>query len=211
MNHVFGGRAMGAAMMLFAILTGAQGSSAQAQTVPVIVQGAVSAETAVPPAGVSFVAHEVVQPLPQVGVAAAAAGTLAALVDSVALDSATSAEMRCLAEAVYFESRGEPLEGQLAVANVVINRANSGLYPSDYCAVVTQPAQFSFVRRGVIPAADESSAAWRRAQAIAQIAENDLWDCKARDALYFHATYVRPRWASAKTQLARIDTHIFYR
>lgn len=209
MSRTILGRAVGAVVMLFASLSGAQGSSAQAQTVPVTVQTAVSAEAAAPQADVSFVSQEVVQPLPSV--TAATAGTLAALVNSVIVDSAMTPDMRCLAEAVYFESRGEPLEGQLAVAKVVINRANSGLYPSDYCSVVTQPAQFSFVRRGVIPDADEGSDAWRRATAIAQIAEDGLWECQARDALYFHATYVRPKWASAKTQLARIDTHIFYR
>lgn len=209
MSRILWGRAIGAAVMMFVSLTGAQGSSAQAQTVPVTVEiGALP--VAVPqPTGPAFVAQEVVQPLPQI--AAAATGTLAALVETVAVEGAMSADMRCLAEAVYFESRGEPLEGQLAVARVVINRANSGIYPSDYCSVVTQPAQFSFVRRGVIPDADEGSDAWRRAQAIAQIAEDGLWECQARDALYFHATYVRPKWASAKTQLARIDTHIFYR
>lgn len=209
MSRIFHARAMRAAVMIFAVLSGAQGSGAQAQTVPATVPTAVSAEPAPSATGVTFVAREIVQPLPQV--AAAAAGTLAALVDSVVVDNTLTGEMRCLAEAVYFESRGEPLEGQLAVARVVINRANSGLYPADYCSVVTQPAQFSFVRRGVIPDADEGSAAWRRAMAIAQIAEEGLWECQARDALYFHATYVRPKWASAKTQLARIDTHIFYR
>ena len=119
--------------------------------------------------------------------------------------------MKCLAEAVYFEARGEPLAGQLAVARVVINRSQSGNYPADYCSVVTQPAQFSFVRRGHIPQADESSEAWRRAKAIAQIAHQELWPSEVGDAQYFHATYVRPSWARRKVQLARIDTHIFYR
>jgi spore germination cell wall hydrolase CwlJ-like protein len=94
---------------------------------------------------------------------------------------------------------------------VVINRARSGLYPDNYCDVVTQPAQFSFVRRGRIPEADETSAAWQRAEAIAEIAQQNLWRSKASDALYFHATYVRPTWAHQKVQLAQIDTHIFYR
>ena len=68
-----------------------------------------------------------------------------------------------------------------------------------------------FVRRGIIPQADESSLAWRRAKAIAQIAQQNLWESEARDALYFHATYVHPTWAHQKVQLAQIDTHIFYR
>jgi len=119
--------------------------------------------------------------------------------------------MKCLAQAVYFEARGEPLDGQLAVAEVVINRATSGLYPTDYCSVITQRAQFSFVRNGVIPQADETSQAWRRARAVAQIAQENLWQTQAADALYFHATYVSPSWARQKARLAQIDTHIFYR
>jgi spore germination cell wall hydrolase CwlJ-like protein len=161
-----------------------------------------------------FVAEEVVQPLPSeesLEARVAEAASLQDLVGDMPVEDALSPDMKCLAQAVYFESRGEPLSGQLAVARVVINRAASGLYPADYCSVVTQRKQFSFVRNGRIPAADESSSAWRRAKAIAQIAHQDLWDSEAGDALYFHATYVSPSWARRKTQLARIDTHVFYR
>jgi hypothetical protein len=129
----------------------------------------------------------------------------------VAGDTALAPDMKCLAQAVYFEARGEPIEGQLAVAEVVINRARSAQYPDSYCDVITQPAQFSFVRRGRIPSADESSEAWRRAVAIAEIAQNSLWRSRAEGAMYFHATYVNPTWAHQKVELAQIDTHIFYR
>lgn len=139
------------------------------------------------------------------------ATSLQQLVGDMPVQEELSADMKCLAQAVYFESRGEPLAGQLAVAEVVINRSRSGYYPADYCSVITQRAQFSFVRRGIIPQADESSQAWRRAKAIAQIAQQNLWDSEAHEALYFHATYVHPTWARQKTQLAQIDTHIFYR
>jgi len=161
-----------------------------------------------------FVAEEVVQPLPSeesLEARVAEAASLQELVGDMPVEDALSPDMKCLAQAVYFESRGEPLSGQLAVARVIINRAASGLYPADYCSVVTQRKQFSFVRNGRIPAADETSTAWRRAKAIAQIAHQDLWDSEADDALYFHATYVNPSWARRKTQLARIDTHVFYR
>jgi spore germination cell wall hydrolase CwlJ-like protein len=169
------------------------------------------AQDQAPPA---YFAEEVVQPLPaedSLEARVAEATSLHQLVGDMPIAEELSAEMRCLAQAVYFESRGEPLAGQLAVAKVVINRASSGRYPPDYCAVITQRAQFSFVRNGRIPAADESSEAWRRAKAIAQIAHQDLWQSEARDALFFHANYVNPSWARRKTQLARIDTHIFYR
>ena len=161
-----------------------------------------------------FVAEEVVQPLPSeesLEARVSQATSLHELVGDMPVVSELSPDMQCLAQAVYFESRGEPLTGQLAVARVVINRAASGLYPRDYCSVVTQRAQFSFVRNGRIPQADETSTAWRRAKAIAQIAHQDLWESEAGNALYFHATYVKPGWARQKTQLARIDTHIFYR
>ncbi len=137
--------------------------------------------------------------------------SLTQLVGDMPVAGDLTSDLKCLAQAVYFEARGEPIEGQLAVAEVVINRAKSGLYPDNFCDVVTQPAQFSFVHHGRIPAADESSAAWQRAEAVAQIAQQNLWQSKAADALYFHATYVRPNWAHQKVQLAQIDTHIFYR
>jgi len=161
-----------------------------------------------------FVAEPVVQPVHDdrsLQERVDAATSLQELVGDMPVEAELSPDMKCLAQAVYFESRGEPLAGQLAVARVVINRAASGLYPADYCSVVTQRRQFSFVRDGRIPQANESSLEWLRARAIAQIAHQDLWHSEAGDALYFHATYVRPGWANRKTQLARIDTHIFYR
>jgi len=163
-----------------------------------------------------FVAEPVVQPLPEeeeqsLEQRVHEATSLQELVGDMPVEDRLSPDLRCLAQAVYFEARGEPLTGQLAVARVVINRAGSGIYPRDYCSVVTQRSQFSFVKGGRIPQADESSRAWLRAKAIAQIAHQDLWECEAGDALYFHASYVKPGWARRKTQVARIDTHIFYR
>ena len=60
-------------------------------------------------------------------------------------------------------------------------------------------------------AINTASAAWDRAKAVAQIAHDGLWESEASDAVYFHATYVRPRWSRSKTRLAQIDTHVFYR
>src|SRR5690606_8644563 len=93
-----------------------------------------------------------------------------------------SSEMRCLAGAIYFEARGEPLEGQLAVAQVIVNRAESPRFPDDYCGVVTQRSQFSFVRNGRMPEPNKSTAAWHRAKAVAQIAHQGLWDSEAADS-----------------------------
>lgn len=116
----------------------------------------------------------------------------------------------CLAKAVYFEARGESLEGQLAVAKVVLNRAASGSYPGEVCGVVTQKSQFSFVRRGRLPRADESSESWRRAVAIAHIARNGLALSVPDNVLWYHANYVSPAWGGRLNKVTRIGTHIFY-
>jgi hypothetical protein len=118
---------------------------------------------------------------------------------------------RCLATAVYFESMGEPLEGQLAVANVVINRARSGRYPTSWCGVVKQKAQFSFVRAGHFPRVDTGCEAWARAQAIARIAALNLTSALPQDVLWYHADYVAPRWRNNLQRVEKIGAHIFYR
>ena len=164
-----------------------------------------------------FVAEAVVQALPLQSEPAtpAPAASLTDLVSTMsgaeAGDNALSPELNCLAQAVYFEARGEPLDGQLAVARVIVNRSQSGLFPEDYCGVVTQRGQFSFVDGGRIPSAPASSPAWHRARAIARIAHQDLWDSEAADSLYFHNAAVRPGWARTRASVARIDRHIFYR
>lgn len=135
--------------------------------------------------------------------------TLAELVDATPIPDTIDDQLRCLAGTVYFESKGETLAGQLAVAHVVINRANSGRFPSSLCGVVYQRSQFSFVRGGRMPSIPESSRAWEKAVAIAQIALDGDWDSKAPGALYFHASSVSPNWGRAR--IARIDHHIFYR
>ena len=122
-----------------------------------------------------------------------------------------SAEEDCLANAVYFEARGESLEGQLAVAEVVLNRARSGRYPATWCGVVTQHAQFSFVRGGRIPAADRSSEAWKRAVAIARIAQQGSNRLLAPNVLWYHANYVSPSWGRRLSRSSVIGAHIFYR
>ncbi|MDJ0643248.1 MAG: cell wall hydrolase [Erythrobacter sp.] len=161
-----------------------------------------------------FVSEEVVQPLPEPSQnepMLTSAASLRELVGSVDPEADLSEQMRCLAGAVYFESRGEPLAGQLAVASVVINRAEDGRFPASYCGVVYQRAQFSFVKNGRMPRIRTGSAAWTRAKAIARIAHDGLWESEAGDAVYFHAKYVRPKWSYRKTRTAQIDTHIFYR
>lgn len=144
-------------------------------------------------------------------VAAPAALTLEADVARLAAVDTAGAEEDCLANAVYFEARGESLEGQLAVAEVVLNRARSGRYPSTWCGVVTQRAQFSFVRGGVIPAANRSSDAWKRAVAIARIAQQGSSRMLAANVLWYHANYVSPSWGRRLARSSVIGAHIFYR
>ncbi|HEX8574337.1 MAG TPA: cell wall hydrolase [Allosphingosinicella sp.] len=119
------------------------------------------------------------------------------------------AQHECLAGAVYFESKGEPLRGQLSVAEVILNRTRSGRFPASVCAVVKQRGQFSFVRGGRFPPIARASLAWKRAVAIAHIARERLADGGAPRALFFHARRVSPRWKL--TRVAAVGNHIFYR
>lgn len=136
---------------------------------------------------------------------------LYALVDKYATARTLDQETTCLATAVYFEARGESLEGQLAVARVVINRAASGRYPGTWCDTVRQPAQFSFVQHGRFPAVDATSAAWARAQAIAELAKANIVPSLTSDVLWYHADYVAPSWGHRLQRAEKIGAHIFYR
>lgn len=135
--------------------------------------------------------------------------TLAAAVDAQDISEDLDPQLRCLAGAIYYEAKGEPLTGQLAVGEVILNRVASGRFGDNMCDVVTQPGQFSFVRGGRIPPVDPDRAAWRTALAIAKVAVADAWDSTAGKALFFHARRVSPRWN--KTRVASIGNHIFYR
>lgn len=135
--------------------------------------------------------------------------TLAELVADHSGSRTSDAQQECLAGAVYFESKGEPLHGQLSVAEVILNRARSGRFPASACGVVKQRGQFSFIRGGRFPAIARGSLAWKRAVAIAHIAARDLADGPAPKALFFHAKRVSPRWKL--TRVAAVGNHIFYR
>lgn len=135
--------------------------------------------------------------------------SLADLVASIAPPESLSRDLHCLASAIYFEARGEPLIGQLAVGAVVVNRADSGRFPASYCGVVYQPSQFSFVRGGKMPSINLNSTAWKNAKALATIADEGLWQSPVPDALFFHAKHVQPRWKLQR--IAQVNTHVFYR
>ena len=136
---------------------------------------------------------------------------LYALVDKYATNAPLDEETNCLATAVYFEARGESLEGQLAVAHVVMNRAASGRYASDWCGVVKQPAQFSFVRHGAFPSVNTDSQAWKKAEAVAQLAAANIVPSVSNDVLWYHADYVAPSWRRSLQEVQQIGAHIFYK
>ncbi len=135
-------------------------------------------------------------------------GTLDAAVAAQPGPDAMNDELQCMAGAIYFEAKGEPLSGQLAVAEVILNRSKSGRFPKGVCSVVTQPGQFSFVRGGHVPAITPNKQ-YRTAVAVARVALADAWDSPASDAMYFHARRSAPGWH--RVQVAAIGNHLFYR
>jgi spore germination cell wall hydrolase CwlJ-like protein len=138
------------------------------------------------------------------------ARSLPEMVTQLAHTEVPDEQQHCLAGAVYFEARGEPIEGQLAVAEVVLNRAASGKYPATICEVVTQKAQFSFIVAGEFPPINKTSKAWSKAVAIAKIASKQLDDKLKSDVLWYHADYVAPSWGKRLSREKKIGLHIFY-
>jgi spore germination cell wall hydrolase CwlJ-like protein len=121
-----------------------------------------------------------------------------------------SRELECLATGIYFESKSEPLAGQLAVGQVIANRADSrGRFPSSYCGVLFQRGQFSFIRGRALPKVPRASRQWQTAVAVAKIVDQDLKESVVGDALFFHARYVSPGWRLKR--VASIGNHIFFR
>ena len=138
------------------------------------------------------------------------AGDLASLVAQFRGSDAGSRELECLAVGVYFEAKSEPLAGQLAVGQVIANRANSGRrFPSSYCGVLFQRGQFSFVRGQSYPSVARGSRQWQNAVAIAKIVDQQLHDSPVPKALFFHAKRVQPRWRL--TRVGSVGNHVFYR
>jgi spore germination cell wall hydrolase CwlJ-like protein len=138
---------------------------------------------------------------------------LYALVDRYAAGAPLDEQANCIAVAVYHEARGESLEGQLAVARVIMNRAASGKYPTSWCGTVKQPWQFSFVnpRTGDYPRIDEASESWKKALGITRLAVTNAVQTLPGDVLWYHADYVAPGWGKRLTKVEKIGTHIFYR
>ncbi|HVM23129.1 MAG TPA: cell wall hydrolase [Sphingomicrobium sp.] len=142
--------------------------------------------------------------------AVAPGADLASMVAQLRSSNPGSRELECLAIGIYFEAKSEPLAGQLAVGQVIANRAESrGRFPSTYCGVLFQRGQFSFVRGRSVPPVPRASKQWQTAVAIAKIVDRDLKESAVGNALFFHARYVSPQWKLKR--VAAIGNHIFYR
>jgi spore germination cell wall hydrolase CwlJ-like protein len=128
-------------------------------------------------------------------------------------------DLNCLARNVYFESRGEPLAGQYAVAEVTLNRRASRLFPRTLCEVVYQKSwdrlrkryvgAFSWTEFKSLP--EPSGEEWQRAWRVAEAAYYGKATPMLQGALFFHATYIEPDWARSKKRVARIGRHVFYK
>ena len=220
MVKLLGGRVASAVIGLFMLGVGSSAAAQDVSTPAALVQPAVATTTAV-----ATTSGNVIQAQPAQSVTVKLAASIAteaawlykagwplyALVDRYATNAPLDEETNCLATAVYFEARGESLEGQLAVARVVMNRASSGRYATDWCGVVKQPAQFSFVRHGEFPSVDTNCDAWKKAEAVAELAAANIVPSVGPDVLWYHADYVAPSWRRSLQEVEQIGAHIFYR
>ena len=138
--------------------------------------------------------------------------------ERLGLDETSRAKAeKCLAEAIYFEARGEPVRGQMAVAQVVLNRAFSGKYPNTVCGVVYQnnhrrlACQFTFACDRNPDRVREPDM-WERAKTIAgEMLDGKLWLPEVGKATHYHAYWVRPGWVREMNKLQKLGVHTFYR
>ena len=132
--------------------------------------------------------------------------------------------LMCMAANIYHEAKNQPMAGQIAVAQVVLNRVNDNRYPDNVCDVVKQgltykngkvvlgKCQFSWYCDGKKDDVDKKSEKWRNSLRYASmVITNRITLDVTEGATHYHATYVRPAWARTKTKTVRINRHIFYR
>ncbi len=126
-------------------------------------------------------------------------------------------EQRCLASGIYFESRGEPVKGQAAVAQVILNRVRNPAYPNTICGVVYQNkrwrnrCQFSFACDGIRDRV-RSRTHWAMAKDVGMaVTAGKIWLEQVGSSTHYHAIYVRPKWARTMKRVGRIGLHVFYR
>ena len=124
-------------------------------------------------------------------------------------------EVMCIATAIYFEARGEPIDGQYAVGQVIMNRTHDPRYPSDACSVVydggeaLHECQFSFFCDGLSDQ-PEDNVSWRVAQVIARAVYEGRAAPMVGEATHYHTVRVNPDWAQTGQEVAKISDHVFY-
>ncbi|MDY6944511.1 MAG: cell wall hydrolase [Pseudomonadota bacterium] len=132
---------------------------------------------------------------------------------------ARARDIRCLAENIYFEARGETLRGQYAVAEVTMNRLASPYFPATVCDVV-HDTRWDTARKRLVAhfswtafklRLESGSPEWQQAMDVATVVYDGHYEPIVPGALFYHATYVNPYWASSKRLVARVGNHIFYR
>jgi spore germination cell wall hydrolase CwlJ-like protein len=121
----------------------------------------------------------------------------------------SSSDMSCLASAMYHEARSEPVEGQIAIAEVVIARSKDQRWKGSLCRTIAMRRQFSFVRNGHTPKIPDPNAA-AQMQRLAKDVVDGRVRSRAKGSLFFHATYADPAWRHHLTRRVRIQRHIFY-
>ena len=125
-------------------------------------------------------------------------------------------QMSCLAEALYFEARGEPIKGQLAVGEVILNRVEDTRYPSSICKVINQgtgrrfACQFTYTCDGKLETVNERKP-YEMALKIAKILMTTHDRKLTRGSTHYHSNYVNPRWSKRFERIAKFGRHIFYR
>ena len=132
--------------------------------------------------------------------------------------------LMCMATNIYHEAKNQPMVGQIAVAQVVMNRANDSRYPNNVCDVIKQgltykngkvvlgKCQFSWYCDGKKDDVNMKSEKWRNSLRYASmVITNRITLDVTEGATHYHATYVRPAWARTKTKTVRINRHIFYK
>lgn len=124
----------------------------------------------------------------------------------------TKTDMFCLAKNIYHESRAESYLGRLAVAQVTINRLHTGRWGKSICDVVMSPYQFSWTIDSWQKWTRPSGKLWDESVAIAEeVLQDGVRLVYLREALYFHADYVNPKWNRQKERVVQIGAHIFYK
>ena len=127
-------------------------------------------------------------------------------------------DLNCLAKNVYYEARGEPVDGQYAVAEVTMNRVASKHYPNTVCEVVYQ-TNFDVIRKRNVSAfswteldinAPVDEEIWKQAWKVAEEVYDERAEPRVKGALFYHSRYIRPRWSKRKRRIAKIGGHIFY-